>query len=120
MDFFFLWVIMEVNQNPMRNKSDDKPETCFERSSESRRQHGQMILPSLQNTKRPAALAVPLSLDYFFVASSAEAAKSKIVFPEAENIASWEAGRAFRSRERRNQKTCNVPTNKMCPHESVI
>src|ERR1700733_6691002 len=43
---------MEVNQNPMGNKSDDKPEPSFERSSESRRQHGQMILPSLGNTKK--------------------------------------------------------------------
>jgi hypothetical protein len=53
---FFLGVIMEVNQNPMRNKSDDKPEPGFERSSESRRQHGQMILPSLENTKKTPQL----------------------------------------------------------------
>jgi hypothetical protein len=42
---------MEVNQNPMGNKSDDKPEPGFERSSESRRQHGQIILRRLENTK---------------------------------------------------------------------
>jgi hypothetical protein len=53
---FFLGVIVEVNQNPMRNKSDDKPEPGFERSSESRRQHGQMILPSPANTKKTRQL----------------------------------------------------------------
>jgi hypothetical protein len=53
---FFLGVIMEVNQNPMRNESDDKPESGFERSSESRRQHEQMILPSLENTKKARQL----------------------------------------------------------------
>jgi hypothetical protein len=52
-------VIMEVNQNPMRNKSDDKPEPGFERSSESRRQHGQMILPSLENTKKHGSFDRP-------------------------------------------------------------
>jgi len=56
---FFLWVIVEVNQNPMGNKSDDKPEPGFERSSESRRQHGQIILPSLENTKKARQLDRP-------------------------------------------------------------
>jgi hypothetical protein len=47
---------MEVNQNPMGNKSDDKPEPGFERSSESWRQHGQMILSGFEKIQKKRQL----------------------------------------------------------------